>query len=623
MCGIVGIASQKRLVEVEWINEALRKINHRGPDSNGIRKSDDGHALLGHVRLSIIDLSEFGRQPMTIRDGKISITFNGEIYNFLEIRKVLEQKGYNFVSHSDTEVILYAYAEWGFDCVEKFNGMFAFAIYDESRRTLFMARDRAGEKPLFYTYSNGTIRFASELKAILTDKSVVPELDWDSLDVYLTLGYVPGNRCILSGFNKLRPAYCLTFNVDSGNINEWRYWDFPDLCTNDSLSEREEIDLISEFDSLLRDSIAKQLISDVPIGVLLSGGLDSSLITAVAATVSSKIKTFTISFPGHDYHDESKHARLISDYFDTDHTELPVEEFSINILEKLAIQFDEPMNDSSMIPTYMVSNLVRRHCTVALGGDGGDELFGGYGGYVNMLKLQGISRKVPRIIRDIVANSATNFLPVGLKGRNWLASFGGDWDKDLPFVTPFFDKRSRKKLLANNSGNIFLAESIRKDNVSISGDIIQRATRTDFENYLVNDILVKVDRASMLNSLEVRAPLLDYRIINFAFGKLPSTLKVTQTDKKIFLKKVAKNILPSEFDFARKQGFSIPLHSWLQRNGSYRLFFEAVLLDKDSFFDQQYVLNLFKGIDRGRANSERLFGLVIFELWRKNYSIKI
>jgi asparagine synthase (glutamine-hydrolysing) len=618
MCGIVGMASKSKEFEFQWVNDALSKIKHRGPDSNGIYVTNDGHAVLGHVRLSIIDLSDLGKQPMTIQNGKISITFNGEIYNFLEIRNTLEQKGYKFISHSDTEVILLAYKEWGYSCVERLNGMFAFAIYDEYRRTLFLARDRAGEKPLFYYCRNGAIRFASELKAILADKSVQAKLNQDSLDVYLTLGYVLGERCILSGFNKLCPGQCLTFNVDSGVVNQWRYWNFPELCENSVI---DETNLIAEMDSLLRDSISKQLISDVPVGVLLSGGLDSSLIAAIAASVSSRIKTFTISFPGHDYHDESKHARLISDYFDTEHTELPVEEFSINILEKLATQFDEPMNDSSMIPTYMVSNLVKRHCTVALGGDGGDELFGGYGGYANMLKLQAISRKVPRFFRDVAATAATSFLPLGFKGRNWLASFGGDWDQDLPFVTPFFDWKSRKKLMKSNLSLNTRAEAIRKENISISGDLIQRATRTDFENYLVNDILVKVDRASMLNSLEVRAPFLDYRIIEFAFKKLPSSEKVTTTEKKIFLKKVAKNILPPKFDYARKQGFSIPLNTWLQRKGLYRSFFEDVLLDQDSFFSQDFILNLFDGIDKGRANSERLFGLVIFELWRKKYSV--
>lgn len=620
MCGIVGIASRKTGIDYRWMHDSLSKINHRGPDSNGLWASSDGHVVLGHVRLSIIDLSELGRQPMSICDGKISITFNGEIYNFLEIRKILEQKGYKFISHSDTEVILFSYLEWGEKCIEKFNGMFALAIYNEDSKKLLLARDRAGEKPLFYTINNEKIQFSSELKAILANKELTPKLNWNSLDSYLTQGYVPGDNCILSGFSKLLPGHCLSFNVETGDVKRWRYWDFPELCEKEYSNERDVLDLVKELDSLLRDSISKQLISDVPVGVLLSGGLDSSLITAIAASGNSKIKTFTISFPGYEYHDESKHAKLISDYFDTDHTVLPVEEFSIGILEKLAIQFDEPLNDSSMIPTYMVSNLVRKHCTVALGGDGGDELFGGYGGYSNMLKLQNISQKAPLFLRNIIAETATKSLPIGFKGRNWLASFGGDWVNDLPFVTPFFDKKSRRKLYKEKR-NDFLAESLRKEFISTTGNLIQRATKTDFENYLVNDILVKVDRASMLNSLEIRAPFLDFRIIDFAFAKVPSSLKVTTTDKKILLKKVAKNILPKEFDYTRKQGFSIPLNSWLQKGGKYRKYFEEVLLDSDSLFDQKFVTSLFQGIDKGRANSERLFGLVVFELWRKNYTI--
>ena len=621
MCGIVGVASVEKNFDHKWLKNALAIIKHRGPDSNGIWESNDGHVVFGHVRLSIIDLTELGRQPMSICEGKISITFNGEIYNFLDIRKELEQKGYKFISNSDTEVILFSYLEWGEKCLEKFNGMFALAIYDENSHKLLLARDRAGEKPLFYTINNGKIHFSSELKAILADNELNPKLNGNSLDSYLTQGYIPGDNCILSGFCKLLPGHCLSFNVETGDVNRWRYWDFPDLCDKEYSNESDVSDLVKELDSLLRDSISKQLISDVPVGVLLSGGLDSSLITAIAASGSSKIKTFTISFPGYGHHDESKHAKLISDYFDTDHTVLPVEEFSIDILEKLAIQFDEPLNDSSMIPTYMVSNLVRKHCTVALGGDGGDELFGGYGGYSNMLKLQNFSQKAPLFLRNIISETATKSLPIGFKGRNWLASFGGDWVNDLPFVTPFFDKKSRKKLYKEKR-NDFLAESLRKEFISTTGNLIQRATKTDFENYLVNDILVKVDRASMLNSLEIRAPFLDFRIIDFAFAKVPSSLKVTTTDKKIILKKVAKNILPKEFDYTRKQGFSIPLNSWLQKGGKYRKYFEEVLLDSDSLFDEKFITTLFQGIDKGRANSERLFGLVVFELWRKNYAIK-
>ena len=228
MCGIVGIASRKTGIDYRWMHDSLSKINHRGPDSNGLWASSDGHVVLGHVRLSIIDLSELGRQPMSICDGKISITFNGEIYNFLEIRKILEQKGYKFISHSDTEVILFSYFEWGDKCIEKLNGMFALAIYDENSKKLLLARDRAGEKPLFYTINNGKIQFSSELKAILANKELTPKLNWNSLDSYLTQGYVPGDNCILSGFSKLLPGHCLSFNVETGDVKRWRSWYFPE-----------------------------------------------------------------------------------------------------------------------------------------------------------------------------------------------------------------------------------------------------------------------------------------------------------------------------------------------------------------------------------------------------------
>jgi len=355
---------------------------------------------------------------------------------------------------------------------------------------------------------------------------------------------------------------------------------------------------------------------------LLSGGVDSSLITAMAVRASSQVQTFTIGFPGHGKLDETEHARLIASHFGTHHTELMAEDVTADLLRRLARQFDEPIVDSSMIPTFLVSQLVRQHCTVALGGDGGDELFGGYGHYSRLRWMQKKLWAIPRPLRKSVALAAERLLPVGLKGRNYLQGLGDDLHNGLPLIASCFDATMRRRLLATQTGWPLVAESVQKSRVPIHPDLLQCATRMDFANYLAEDILVKVDRASMLNSLEVRAPLLDYRLIEFAFGKVPSHLKATQTKKKILLKRLTARVLPPEFDRQRKQGFSIPLGEWL-KGGTFRMLFNDVLCDPQCSFDATTVKSLLRGQDRGRSNGERLFALVLFELWRREYGVTL
>jgi asparagine synthase (glutamine-hydrolysing) len=549
--------------------------------------------------------------------GLLSIVFNGEIYNFADLRQELIGKGHCFQSHSDTEVILAAYREWGTDCLARFNGMFAFALYDARQLMLFLARDRAGEKPFFYHQANGVLRFAFELKALLEDPALPSRIEPEALDCYLAIGYA-GVRCMLQGFSKLPPAHALLFDLKTGQSKLWRYWQLSELATAQGMLD--EAALLDELETLLEDAVHRQMVADVPVGVLLSGGVDSSLITAMAVRVSSKVQTFTIGFPGHGKLDEIEHARLIARHFGTIHTELMAEEVTADLLPRLARQFDEPMLDSSMIPTFLVSQLVRQHCTVALGGDGGDELFGGYGHYSRLQWMQQKLGPIPRPLRQGVALVAEKLLPVGMKGRNWLQRLGVDLDNSLPLIASYFDATTRRYLLTTQPGWPLVAESLLKSRVPLHPDLLQRATRMDFANYLAEDILVKVDRASMLNSLEVRAPLLDFRLIEFAFGKVPSRLKATRTEKKILLKRLTARLLPSEFDRQRKQGFSIPLGEWLKA-GSFRLLFHEVLRDPACSFDVSTVSSLLYGQDQGRSNSERLFGLVLFELWRREYGI--
>lgn len=620
MCGVVGICSKSKVAQRQWLAAGRDAMNHRGPDDAGEWWSEDGQVGFAHRRLAIIDLSTAGHQPMRDAAGELTIVFNGEIYNFKELRQELTQKGYSFRSNSDTEVLLAGYREWGKDFVSRLNGMFAFALHDARANTVLLVRDRAGEKPLFYRLHDGELRFASELKALLADSSFPRRVDPDSLDCYLTMGFVPGERCILQGVNKLPPAHALLFNCAIGSTQVWRYWSLPEVDGETGPVDEEE--LLDELETLFEDAVGRQLVSDVPVGVLLSGGVDSSLVTAMAVRGQSQLKTYTVGLPGYEQYDETQHARLIARHFDTDHTELQVERVDPELLPRLARQYDEPLVDSSMIPTFLVSQLVRQHCTVALGGDGGDELFGGYHSHNRMALLQQRLRLVPQVVRRPLGRFAETLLPIGITGRQFLIMLGVDIRRGVPLFSPQFDQTARKRLLSNQPHWSFSAERIRQARIPSTPDAVQRITRMDFANYMAEDILVKVDRASMLNSLELRSPLLDYRIIEFAFRRVPSRLKATTSQRKLLLKKLAKRLLPPAFDQRRKQGFGIPLGHWL-KGGAWRNMFQEVLLDDQCVFSRSAVEGLFRGIDIGRPVKEQLFGLALFELWRREYRINI
>lgn len=618
MCGIIGIASTTKLLDSSWMSLACDKISHRGPDDDGEWWAKDSCVGLGHRRLSIFDLTPLGHQPMHLPEHGLSVVFNGEIYNYRSLRDELTRMGFSFRSNSDTEVLLTAYVAWGEDCLARFNGMFAFALYDAPRQKLFLSRDRAGEKPLFYHLADGVLQFASELKALLVNPVNLRNIDPEALDFYLAMGYVPSSRCILKGFNKLPPAHALRFDLRNGQSKVWRFWELPEAPNKEDVLD--ETDLLTELETLLEDAVRGQMEADVPVGVLLSGGVDSSLLTAMAVRASSNVQTFTIGFPGHAKLDETEHARLIANYFGTRHTELMAEDATVDLLPQLARQFDEPMVDSSMIPTFLVSKLVRQHCTVALGGDGGDELFGGYGHYSRLQWMQQKFGRLPLRLRRGVALAAEKYLPVGFKGRNWAKAFGADLNHELPLIATCFDVNTRKRLMQAHSNWQPVSESLRHNQMIMETDLLQCATRSDFTNYLAEDILVKVDRASMLSSLEMRAPFLDYRLIEFAFGKVPSQLKATSSKKKILLKRLAARLLPPQFDQRRKQGFSIPINEWLKK-GPFRDLFWDVLKSNNCFFDRNSVDSLLIGQDRGLSNGERLFALVQFELWRREYQI--
>ena len=617
MCGILGIISQKFVADRSWFERASLSIYHRGPDSTGSWWSENGQIGFSHRRLAIIDLSPGGNQPMQNGLKDIVITFNGEIYNYKQLREELKNKGHNFNTASDTEVIMAAYKQWGINCVSHFNGMFVFALYDIEKKQVMLARDRAGEKPLYYSFIDGDFRFASELKALMADESFPRQLNYSAVDCFLAMGYIPGELSILEGVNKLPPAHILVFDLKKGSIQLSRYWDVPEY----KYEERSDVSFLDEIENLLEDSVKLQMVADVPVGILLSGGVDSSLVTAMAVRSASKIKTFTIVFPGHKKQDESEHALLIANHFETEHIELSAIDASSDLLHTMAQQFDEPMADSSMIPTYLVSKLIRQHCTVALGGDGGDELFGGYPHYSRLMWMNQKLKLIPRIFRSSIASVVPALLPTGFKGRNWLQALGTDFTNEVPFTASFFDKKDRSLLMNGNSKWHSEAEKIRNSRMPQNGDFLWNLTKMDFENYLAEDILTKVDRSSMLNSLEVRAPFLDYRIIEFAYGKLPTYLKTNPSNRKIVLKQLCERVLPKGFNSVRKQGFEVPLQSWL-RKGPWNELFNDVLLSSDSFFNRKFTRALLEEQKKGFHNSERLYALVLFELWKKCYNVK-
>lgn len=619
MCGIVGYVGQSGAIDEAQLVAMRDAVLHRGPDAAGVWCSPDRSVLLGHRRLSILDLSPAGAQPMATDDGMQVIVFNGEIYNHEELRQDLVKSGVRFKGRSDTEVLLAAYRAWGAKCLSRLRGMFAFAIYDAGSRTVFLARDRAGEKPLYWARHRGGLVFVSELKSLMSDPSFRPRLSPDGLALYLAYGYVPGDHCILQGVQKLRPGHCLTWSMDSQTVWESRYWEIPAPEPAD-VAERSA--LVSELHALVSSSVREQLVADVPVAVLLSGGVDSSLVTAIAASVSEKpVQTFTVSLPGVPKFDESSYARSVAEYFGTNHVELALDSLSLDSMRALARQYDEPIADSSMIPTYLLAKKVSQYCKVVLGGDGGDELFGGYRSYQGGLRQDRLRRRIPSMIRHVLSWGARTFLPIGADGRNGLIGLGGALADGIARSGVFLDLNESTRLCP------WLARERTIDPISWRRSLVEperalpgAAMAADFRTYLPEDILTKVDRASMLCSLEVRAPLLDHRIIEFAYRRVPNALRATCAERKILLKDLARRLLPPQLDLERKQGFSIPLASWLNR--------DMVALWAEECREQIAALLLPKKIpwnlsSAGGSASHQLFSLMMLTWWMRHYQVAL
>jgi asparagine synthase (glutamine-hydrolysing) len=633
MCGIVGLLTSKTVgVPDHGVLRTMRDtLVHRGPDDSGefIRLLDDAgpFVFLGHRRLSIIDLAG-GHQPLSNENGKVWVVFNGEIYNFIALRSRLETLGHKFRTNSDTEVIAHAYEEYGEECFQHFNGMFALGIWDESRKRLVLARDRLGKKPLYYSFTNGTFLFASELKAILAYPHFSRHVNPLSFMKYLFFEYIPSPHTIFQDAKKLPPASYLLWQ--ERGIEVKGYWSpFTLEKTEENLLEAEvELRMVE----LLRNSVKRRLISDVPLGVFLSGGIDSSAITALAQReVPGKIKTFSIGFEDPSF-DESRFASLASRFLGTEHHEQTMTASDLlNLVPKLPDILDEPMADASILPTYLLSKFTRKYVTVALGGDGGDELLAGYPTYL----AHKFARQYEFFGRSLhpLITFLGNLLPVSddnisfdFKVKKFLSGIGYPdgirnfvWLGSFPFPEL---KKVLSSVLHPQFDQVQLTEEIHLYEKEFSlKDKTTLLQYLDLKLYLQEAILVKVDRASMACSLEVRAPFLDYELVEFIMN-LPSSLKLRRFTSKYLLKRVMKNFLPREVIQRKKKGFGVPIAKWVK--GPLKELFGDLLsherIKKEGFLDPSYVTSLLQDhLANKKDNRKQLWTLLVWELWLARY----
>ena len=621
MCGIAGVVSATRESNITEavVREMCDRIIHRGPDDEGILVQDG--AGLGMRRLSVIDLSG-GHQPVFNEDRSAWIVYNGEIYNFPELRPELEKRGHRFYTKCDTEVIIHLYEEMGADCVQKLRGMFALAIYDQTKRKLILARDRLGKKPLHYALVKDKLYFASEIKSILAVAPELAEVNSQGLLEYLYFGYVPDPITAFTGIQKLPPGHLLEF--ENGKIAIRQYWDLPQYNTHTPKSEEE---CLEELEARLLEATRIRLISDVPLGAFLSGGTDSSTIVALMARASSgPVKTFSIGFTRDDFN-ESKYARIVAQKFGTEHHEMILEPDVVQTVEHLTSTLEEPFGDSSMLPTYYVSQMARKHVTVALSGDGGDEVFAGYDRY-RIHSDRRIFERVPESARRFFRDRLFQLLPRTMKGRKFSYNVSLPWreryvdglsfvpafERDTPLLSDDFREVLRRSDDPQNVLMRYFAKAPAQDPVS---ELLYVDTKT----YMVGDILTKVDRMSMLNSLEVRVPILDHQFVEWVTG-LPPEWKLRGSKQKYILRKLAERVgVPREALDRPKQGFALPLVHWMRNELKETL---MILLEpralQRGYFEAAGVRKLMNDhLYGGRVFTSRIWRLLMFELWHRNF----
>ncbi len=641
MCGIAGIVLTDRSQPVSEarIRAMCDRLKHRGPDDQGVWTREG--AGLGHSRLSIIDLSPLGHQPMASADGRYLITYNGEVYNFLDLRAELEVLGHQFRGGSDTEVMLASFVEWGIErAVARFLGMFALAVWDREKRTLYLVRDRMGVKPLYWSLHQGLLLFGSELKALMAHPGWRGEVDREAIAAFVRHSYVPGPATIFRDVHKLGPGTILSLDA-SGVPRIEAYWSLRGAVARASTAQviEDEIDATERLDALLRDAVRRRMIADVPLGAFLSGGIDSSIVVALMqAQSNSKVRTFSIGFHQKAYN-EAPHAKVVAAHLGTDHTELYVSpREALEVVPRLPDWFDEPFADASQIPTFLVSAMTRKHVTVALSGDGGDELFAGYPRYRLAETLWRRISYTPTALRR-GAGAILQWIPepvldrVGcvLPQRVRPLKFGRKLHRlavllQLPVDDGLHAELAaawpdEHRLVLETNGALRIAPE--PDLRSVLPDFLSRMQYYDMRTYLPDDILVKVDRCSMAVALEAREPLLDHRLVEFVWS-LPRHFKVRQGETKWLLRRVLHRYVPSALVERPKMGFSVPLGEWL--GGPLRDWAQSLLsparIAADGIFAPDEVDRLWNEHQDKRANRETvLWNLLMFQAWRDRYRV--
>jgi len=625
MCGIFGIIALDGPLNVlkYHLPNGTEILKHRGPDDFGHYL--DQHVYFGHRRLSIIDLST-GNQPMFNEDGSICVIFNGEIYNFQEIRKNLQKLGHHFQTNSDTETIIHAFEEWGRDCVDHFRGMFSFALWDVKKSIFFAARDRLGIKPFFYAVSNGVFMFASEMKAILQYPEISRDIDEDAMAAYFTLAYIPNPMTIYKQIRKLPPGH--TLEIENGDIRIRKYWDLyfrPDRTKSEKY-------FIDGFMGLLEEAVKLRMISDVPLGAFLSGGIDSGTIVALMSRLSKNpVNTCCIGFGGDvgGYLDERVYAKEVAEKYHTDHREYVVHPDPQAIIEDIVMSFDEPFADHSTIPSYYLCKVTREKVTVALSGLGGDEVFGGYERYLGF-KISSIYNRLPWFLRERVIRQVVEKIPERADGHytvNHLKRFvrSAGKDSDLRYFG-FLSMLKDSNLFGDPKAfqkRIERVEQIVLDyfNSDNAQDPLDRAFYCDIKTYLPEDILACTDRMSMRHSLEVRVPFIDHKLMEFC-ACIPSEMKIKWGTKKYILRKAADDFLPKDVIHHRKQGFVGPMTRWLQRD--LKPFVQDLLssdnLNKHALFNNSVVFRtLDEHFRRVEIHDKLLWALIKFQYWYQMY----
>jgi len=628
MCGISGFIDFNKKTNIEVLQKMNRIMAHRGPDGEGygMYDTDKAQVGLGHRRLSIIDLTAGGSQPQTF--GSLHITFNGEIYNYAEIKKQLEEKGHSFKSHSDTEVILHAYAEWGSAALQQFIGMFAFVIYDEAKQQLFACRDRAGVKPFFYYQKDGLFLFGSELKALVQHPDFEKQINTDAVAAFMQFGYVPTPHCIFNNAHKLKPGHFLVYDIPRNKLETTQYWNVYDAY-NKPILDISLPEAIEETEKLLTSAFQYRMVSDVPVGVFLSGGYDSSCVTAILQKNNTeKIKTFTIGVPDAGLN-EAPFAKEIAAHLGTDHTEYYcTEKEALEIVPDLPFFYDEPFADSSAIPTTLVSRIAREKVTVALSADAGDEIFAGYNRYDFMVKYGTSIQKVPGFLRKSAA-AMMDLVPadkIPVLNKKYL--FPSRYEKVksllkepsarnvLMSMTQQMNAKDLAELFKDSIEQMptyFDSKDLRKDNYSV----LSYMMAVDYQTYLLDDILQKVDRAGMSVSLEGREPFLDQRIIEWA-AQLPLDYKYNKGNKKFILKEIVHKYIPAAMMDRPKMGFGIPISAWLQKDLKPYVdrYFDEAFVTKQNIFNNDVLQRIKRSFYHGKIErAEKIWYILMFQMW--------